>query len=252
MSHRAIHVFDGLDALIAAAAQEFVRCAREALAARGRFSVALSGGSTPKPLYQRLAAEPLRSQVDWQRVEIFWGDERCVPPDSHDSNYRMAHEAMLAHLPIPKEQIHRMEAERSDRDAAARDYEAVLARVFQVPVGGEPPALDLLLMGMGAEGHTASLFPYTKALEETTRWVTINFVPKLNAERMTMTRPILNRGREVLYLVAGADKAEALAEVLNGPADPQRLPTQFIQPSGQLVWFLERAAATKLPASFSA
>jgi 6-phosphogluconolactonase len=251
MSNRAIHVFDGRDALIAAAAQEFVRCARDALAARDRFTVALSGGSTPKPLYQRLTTEPFRSQVDWQRVEVFWGDERCVPPDSAESNYRMAHEALLAHLPIPKEQIHRMEAERTDREAAARDYEAVLARVFGVSPGGEPPALDLLLMGMGPEGHTASLFPHTKALEETTRWVVVNFVPKLEADRMTMTRPILNRGREVLYLVAGADKAETLADVLNGPADPQRLPTQFIQPSGQLVWFLERAAAARLPKSFT-
>jgi 6-phosphogluconolactonase len=251
MPARAVHVFDGLDALITAAAHEFVRCARAAVAARGRFTVALSGGSTPKPLYQRLTAEPFRSQVEWSRVEVFWGDERCVPPASTESNYRMAHEAMLAHLPIPKEQIHRMEAERTDRDAAARDYQAVLARAFGVSPDGEPPALDLLLMGMGPEGHTASLFPHTTALEEMTRWVVVNFVPKLKAERMTMTRPILNRGREVLYLVAGADKAETLAEVLNGPANPMLLPAQLIQPTGQLVWFLERAAAARLSSSLT-
>ncbi len=245
MSARAIHVFDGLEALLAAAARSFVRCAREAIAARGRFTVALSGGSTPKPLYQRLSAEPSRSEVDWNRVHIFWGDERCVPPDHVDSNYRMAREAMLDSLPIPREQIHRMEAERADREAAARDYEAALARVFGVSTEGEPPSLDLILLGMGPDGHTASLFPGTKALEETVRWVVVNRVPKFNADRLTMTKPILNRAREVLFLVAGGDKAEVLAEVLNGPADPLRLPSQSIRPQGQLVWFVERAAAAK-------
>jgi 6-phosphogluconolactonase len=249
MSARIIRVFPDVDSLSVASARDFVRCAGEAIAARGRFTVALSGGSTPKRLYQLLAAEPYRSQVVWGRVEIFWGDERCVPPDHPESNYRMAREAMLDHLPIPAEHIHRMEAERSDRDAAARDYEAVLARLFGVSAGGQPPALDLALMGMGPDGHTASLFPHTKALEETSRWVVANHVPQLNTNRLTLTRPILNRAREALFLVAGADKAERLTEVLAGPADPNRLPSQSIQPDGQLLWFVDRAAAARLPSS---
>ncbi len=133
--------------------------------------------------------------------------------------------------------------------AAARDYEVVLAGVFGVPAGGEPPALDLILLGMGPDGHTASLFPHTAALRETTRWVVPNHVPQLHTDRLTLTRPILNRGREVLFLVAGADKAERLAEVLAGPDDPERLPSQSIRPAGRLVWFVESAAAARLPAS---
>jgi 6-phosphogluconolactonase len=251
MSARTIRIFADVQALSEAAAHEWVRSAHEAVAARGRFTVALSGGSTPKRLYQLLAAEPFRSQLDWGRVEIFWGDERCVPPDHADSNYRMAREALLTHLPIPAEHVHRIEAERSDRDAAARDYEATLARVFGIAVSTEPPAFDLVLLGMGPDGHTASLFPHTAALEETKRWVVANPVPQLHTERLTLTRPILNRAREVLFLVAGADKAERVVEVLTGPADPLRLPSQSIQPEGQLLWFLDRAAAARLPASLT-
>jgi len=251
MSTRIIRIFPDGNTLSTAAADEFVRCAREAIATRGRFTVALSGGSTPKRLYQLLASELFRDQIDWGRVVIFWSDERCVPPDHADSNYRMAREAMLTHLPIPAEQIHRMEAERSDREAAARDYETVLARVFGVNLGNEPPALDLILLGMGPDGHTASLFPYTQALDQTRRWVVPNHVPQLNTDRLTLTRPILNRGRKVLFLVAGADKAERLAEVLAGPADPKRLPAQSIRPAGCLLWFVDSAAAIRLPSSFA-
>lgn len=251
MPARVIRIFRDVETLSKAAADEFVRWAGEAVAARGRFTVALSGGSTPKWLYQLLTTEPFRSQIDWGRIEFFWGDERCVPPDDKDSNYRMAREAMLAHLPIPAEHIHRMEAERADRDKAARDYEAVLARVFDVGIDAEPPAIDLILLGMGPDGHTASLFPHTKALDETRRWVVPNHVPQLNTDRLTLTRPILNRGREVLFLVAGADKAERLAEVLAGPADPKRLPSQSIQPEGQLVWFVDSAAAARLPSTLA-
>jgi 6-phosphogluconolactonase len=247
MSSRTIRAFADGESLSEAAAHEFVRCAREAITTRGRFTVALSGGCTPKRLYQLLAKETFRSQVDWVRVEIFWGDERCVPPDDPQSNYHMAREAMLAQLPIPAEHIHRMEAERPDLDAAARDYQNVLARI----VPGEPPALDLVLLGMGTDGHTASLFPHTDALRETARWVVPNHVPQLNTNRLTLTRPILNRAREVLFLVAGAEKAERLGEVLVGPADPTRLPSQSIQPDGQLVWFLDRAAAGRLPPSLT-
>jgi 6-phosphogluconolactonase len=247
MFSHSILTFPDVELLGEAAADEFVRCAREALAARDRFTVALSGGSTPRRLYQLLAAKSFRSQVDWNRVEVFWGDERCVPPDHADSNYHMAREAMLSHLSIPAEHIHRIEAERSDREAAARDYEAVLAGVFGVSAGAEPPSLDLVLLGMGPDGHTASLFPHTKALDETTRWVVANHVPQLNTDRLTLTLPILNRAREVLFLVAGADKAERWAEVL-GPsfAGAPHLPAQLIRPALALKWFVDFAAASRL------
>jgi 6-phosphogluconolactonase len=250
MTPRTIRIFPDVEALSEAAAHEFVRCAREATAARGRFTVALSGGSTPRRLYQFLAAEPFRGQVDWSHVEFFWGDERCVPPDDAESNYRMAREAVLARLPLPADHVHRLEAERPDKESAARDYQAVMARVFGVDPAGPPPAFDLVLLGMGPDGHTASLFPHTRALDETGRWVVVNFVPKFSTDRLTLTRPVLNRAREVLFLVAGADKAEVLAEVLAGPDDPARLPSQSVRPAdGRLVWFLDRAAAARLPPS---
>jgi 6-phosphogluconolactonase len=241
-----IRLFPDAEAVSRGAADEFVRVAREAVAARGRFVVTLSGGSTPKRMFEMLAEPPYRGQVDWSKVHVFWGDERSVPPDHRDSNYRMAHEAMLGKLPIPAAQVHRIEAERADRDAAARDYQAVIARTFGVDPAGEPPAFDLVLLGMGPDGHTASLFPHTAALSETKRWAVVNFVPKFNTDRVTLTLPILNRAREVLFLVAGADKTAPLAEVLEGPPDPTRLPSQQIRPTGALVWFVDRLAAAKL------
>ncbi len=261
MSHPTLRVLADAEAISQAAAEELVRAASEAQSARGRFTVALSGGSTPQHLYQLLAGPPYRSQVDWKRVEVFWGDERCVPPDHRDSNYRMARESMLDRLPIPAGQIHRIEAERSDRAAAARDYQATLARVFGIDLQGgggggqspphappcEPPSLDLVLLGMGPDGHTASLFPGTTALNETQQWVVVNSVPKFASDRITLTVPILNRAREVVFLVAGTDKAARLAEVLEGPHDPTRLPSQLIQPtSGKLIWLVDRAAAAQL------
>lgn len=247
MSPPTIQVFADAEAVSRAAADEFVRCAREAVAARGRFTVALSGGSTPKRLYQLLADAPFRDQVDWGKVEFFWGDERSVPPDHNDSNYHTAHEAMLRKLPVPAGQVHRMEAERTDRDAAARDYEAVLARVFGAKPGGEPPALDLILLGMGPDGHTASLFPHTTGLKETSRWVVVNYVPKFATDRVTFTAPVLNRAREVLFLIAGTDKAEPLHEVLEGAPNSDLYPSQLVKPAtGKLVFYVDRAAAAKL------
>jgi 6-phosphogluconolactonase len=243
-----IRTFADAEAVSQAAAHEFVRCAREAVAARGRFVVAFSGGSTPKRLYQLLAEPPHRDQIDWNRIEVFWGDERSVPPDHKDSNYNMAREALLSRVPIPPGQVHRIEAERQDRDAAAREYQAAIAAVFGVSPADPPPSLDLILLGMGPDGHTASLFPGTTALTETTRWVVVNWVEKFHTDRVTLTAPILNAAREVLFLVAGADKAEPLAGVLEGPPNVQLLPSQLIHPAGQLVWFLDRAAAANLKA----
>jgi 6-phosphogluconolactonase len=242
-----IRAFADAEAVSRAAAAEFVRCAREAVAARGRFTVALSGGSTPKRLYQLLADPPFHDEIDWSKIEFFWGDERSVPPDHNDSNYHTAYEAMLRRLPIPPGQVHRMEAERQDRDIAARDYETVVARVFNVPVSGPPPALDLILLGMGPDGHTASLFPHTAALKETARWVVVNYVPKFATDRVTFTVPMLNKAREVLFLIAGTDKADPLHEVLEGPPNSDLYPSQFVKPSGgTLVFFVDRAAAAKL------
>jgi 6-phosphogluconolactonase len=246
MSSPTIRVLADAEAVSRAAADEFVRCAKEAIGARNRFTVALSGGSTPKRLYQLLADPPFRDQVDWAKIEFFWGDERSVPPDHNDSNFHTAREAMLRKLPIPATQIHRMEAERADRDAAARDYEATLARIFNVPAGGVPPALDLILLGMGPDGHTASLFPHTKGLKEASRWVIVNYVPKFATDRVTFTTSLLNRAREVLFLVAGTDKADPLHEVLEGATNSDLYPSQLIRPAGSLVFFIDRAAAAKL------
>jgi 6-phosphogluconolactonase len=247
MSSRKIRILADAEAVSRAAAEEFVRLANAAIAARGQFTIALSGGSTPKRLYQLLAETPFREQVAWDKVEFFWGDERSVPPDHNDSNYHMASEAMLRKLPVPATHIHRMEAERTDRDAAARDYEAALARVFKTSVGGELPAFDLILLGMGPDGHTASLFPHTTALKERSRWVVVNYVPKFATDRVTFTVPVLNRAREVLFLIAGADKAAPLHEVLEGPPNSDEYPSQFVKPApGELVLFVDRAAAAKL------
>jgi 6-phosphogluconolactonase len=247
MTAPVVRRFADAEAVSRAAAEEFVRCASEAVAACGRFTVALSGGSTPRRLYQLLAGEPYRGQVDWGRVEVFWGDERSVPPDDKDSNYRMAREAMLAVVALPAGHVHRMEAERTDRDTAAREYQDEIARAFGVDPNGEPPAFDLVLLGMGPDGHTASLFPHTAALGEPKRWVVVNHVPQHHTDRMTLTYPVLNRAREVLFLVAGPDKAEPLAEVLQGPPDPQRLPSQRVRPTnGELLFFVDRAAAARL------
>lgn len=230
------------------AAEEFERLARAAIATKGRFTVALSGGSTPKRLYEILAAAPYRDRIDWGSIEFFFGDERSVPPDHPDSNYRMAREAMLAALPIPASRVHRMEAERPNLDVAALGYESTLARVFDLRPGSlTPPAFDLVYLGMGPDGHTASLFPHTGALRETRRWCVPNWVPQQDTNRMTLTYPVLNRAAEVIFLVAGSDKADPLSEVLEGASDPERLPSQRIRPvCGRLLFLVDPPAAAKL------
>ncbi len=229
-------------ALATAAAELFVQRARDAIADHGRFAVALSGGSTPKAMYQRLAEHPLSHEVDWTHVQVFWGDERAVPPDHHESNYLMAQQALLEEVPISSAQIHRIRGELPP-DEAADDYEAVLRAFFR----GTRPRFDLLLLGMGDDGHTASLFPGTAALDEAERWVVANYVPKLADWRITLTLPTINAAACVAFLVAGEAKAERLAEVLNGPRDPHRLPAQAIQPTdGELLWLVDQAAAAGL------
>jgi 6-phosphogluconolactonase len=252
MDRLLLQTFADAEAVSQAAAREFVRCATEAINARSKFTVALSGGSTPRRLYQLLADAPLRDRLDWGKVEIFWGDERSVPPDHADSNYRMANEAMLSRLPFPPERIHRLQAERSDRDKAAQDYQADIARAFGISPTGEPPAFDLILLGMGPDAHTASLFPGSTALGETKKWVVPNWVEKFKTFRLTMTRTIINKARQVLFLVAGRDKAEPLLHVFTGPSNPSLYPSQLICPaSGQLTWYVDVAAFAELSKGFN-
>jgi 6-phosphogluconolactonase len=242
-----LEIFEDAAALSQSAGAEFAALAMAAIAARGRFTVALSGGSTPQRLYGLLAASPLRDTVDWGRVEFFWGDERAVPPEHPDSNYGAAAAVLLDKIGAAPSLLHRMCGEDPDLDRAARDYQLTIARRFGVDVEGAPPALDLILLGMGPDGHTASLFPMSPALQERRRWVVRNHAARLGADRITLTPRILNQGREIRLLVTGADKAKTLKAVLEGPTDPERLPVQLIAPtSGRLRWLLDRAAAADL------
>ena len=238
------------EAVSRAAADEFVELARGAIERHGRFCVALSGGSTPRRLYELLADPPRRPSVPWDHVEFFWGDERAVPPEHQDSNYRMAAAALLDPLGIPAEHRHRIRAELADLEAAAREYQLDIARVFGVSPDGPPPVFDLVLLGMGPDGHTASLFPYSEALPERRRWVVSHFVARLDVKRITLTPPILNRARDIRLLVVGADKANVLQQALEGPRDPERYPVQLVMPeSGHLVWLVDKDAASGLRAA---
>lgn len=231
--------------LFAAAADEIVRAANEAVNARGRFTIALSGGSTPKSLYNLLATNA-RTTLPWDRMFFFWGDERHVPPTDPESNYRMANEAMLARVPVPPGNVFRVPAEDSDAAAAAEAYEQTLRRFFQLE-RGSVPRFDLILLGMGPDGHTASLFPGTAGLKERSRLVIANWVEKLKTHRLSFTLPVLNAGREVAFLVSGIDKAPLLKAVLEGDDPGEQYPAKLVQPKdGKLIWFLDRAAASSL------
>jgi 6-phosphogluconolactonase len=239
--------FADAEQLNQAAAEALVHTADKTIAARGCFTWALTGGHTPKRLYELLADAPFKERAPWDKVEFFWGDERAVPPAHAESNFRLAHEALLSKLQLKEAQIHRMQAERDDLENAAWDYQMEIAQVFGVDPEGEPPPFDLILLGMGADGHTASLFPHTEAAKEEARWVTSNYVPKLDRFRLTFTARITNRAARVWFLVAGENKADALAQVLQGPTDPLRLPAQLIHPeAGEFVWFIDATAAAKL------
>lgn len=227
------------ESLARAAAELFVQCAQEAIAARGRFLVALSGGSTPKAMHHILA-DAMRDQVAWDHVHVFWGDERCVPPDHADSNYRMARETLLDHVPIPPEQVYRVHAEL-DPQAAAETYARTLQ--VQLPDG----RFDLIYLGMGYDGHTLSLFPHTEALRESERWVVANYVPTLEAWRLTTTPALDNQARCIAFLVSGEKKADALHAVLRGAHLPEQYPAQLIQPrEGDLLWYVDTEAARLL------
>ncbi len=231
--------------LFAAAAEEVVRAANDAVSKRGRFTIALSGGSTPKSLFNLLATNA-RTVLPWDRTLFFWGDERHVPPTDPDSNYRMADEAMLAKIPVAKENIFRMATENPDAAAVAEAYEQTLRKVFELQPG-QVPVFDLILLGMGPDGHAASLFPGTDGLREKSRLVIANWVEKLKTSRLTFTLPVLNAARCVAFLVSGLDKAPALHAVLEGDVPGEQYPSKLIQPAdGKLIWFVDRAAASEL------
>jgi 6-phosphogluconolactonase len=237
-------------ALAEAAAGQFVAAAGEAIGARGEFVVALSGGSTPRRTYERLATEPLVSRVMWSRVRVWWADERCVPPDQAESNYRMARETLLDHVPVAATSVHRIHGE-DDPAAAAALYEATLRALLKTPAGPPRTApgarLDLVLLGLGDDGHTASLFPGSAALHEQTRWVMAAHAAVAPRWRVTLTPAVINAAAEVLFLVSGGAKAGVVRRVLDGPRTPQEIPAQAIAPSnGRVRWCVDAAAAAEL------
>jgi 6-phosphogluconolactonase len=231
--------------LFAAAAEEVVRAANDAIAQRGRFTIALSGGSTPKSLFNLLATNA-RNTLPWDRMFFFWGDERHVPPTDPDSNYRMADETMLSKIPVAAANVFRIKAENPDADAVALAYEQTLRKFFALEAR-QFPHFDLILLGMGPDGHTASLFPGTAALQEKSRLVVANWVEKLKASRFTLTLPVLNAAACVAFLVSGTDKAPALHAVLEGDAPGEQYPSKLVRPTnGKLIWLIDRAAASQL------
>ena len=238
----AVRVLPDPPALAEAAARLVVEHARAAIDARGQFSLVLSGGSTPRELHQRLASPPLVDQVSWSRVHVFFGDERCVPPDDERSNYHMAVETLLSRVAIPPAQVHRMRGELPPA-AAAEAYADELRAFF----GAGPARLDLVLLGMGDNGHTASLFPGLSAVHEAERWVVAEYVPEVGMWRLTLTPVVLNLAREVAFLAAGAAKASMLRQVVEGDYEPHRLPAQVIRPTlGEVIWLVDAAAAAEL------
>jgi 6-phosphogluconolactonase len=246
MASPEVRIFPSLEELNRHAASRLEKLANQ-LGPDGKvITAALSGGSTPKRLYELLATPEFSSQMPWERVHFFQVDERCVPPDDAQSNYRMIRQALLDHAPIPNENFHRMEAERANLEDAARRYVLEIARIL-APAPGEWPRFDLILLGMGPDGHTASLFPGSRALNEHSAWVCPNYIEKFHAYRLTLTLPVINAAAEIIFLVAGSDKAETVRRVLRPKSEKETLTSQMVRPSrGCLTWFLDAAAARLL------
>ncbi len=244
-TRRDVECFSDRGEMLRVEAERIVAQASAAIARRGRFLLCLSGGATPKPLYELLATAPFAKRIEWRRVHVFWGDERCVPPDEPASNYRMAREALLDHVPLPPTNVHRIRGEDEPLDAAAA-YEEVLGGFFGTEKTSVTTSFDLVLLGMGADGHTASLFPGSAAAHETGRWVVATAGPQPGSWRVSLTPVLLNAAADVTFLVSGVDKAERLKDVLEDrPRDS--LPAQLIQPThGALHWMIDEAAATRL------
>lgn len=250
-NNREVVILRNADELAEEAARRFELLAKGAIERIGRFTVALSGGNTPQKMHTLLAGEPYASRLDWKHIYVFFSDERNVPPDHADSNYRSAHEALLGKIALPPENIFRMRGEEEAAKAAA-EYDNVVQKFFRLSQIGGPspdnyPRFDLIFLGMGADGHTASLFPGTAALQERSKPVTANYVPKLDTQRITFTAPTINRAANVIFLIAGADKVAPLYEVMEGEYQPQTYPAQLVRPSqGQLTFLLDEAAAAQL------
>ena len=242
-----IKILADAEAMSRAAAGTIVDHISQSLQTRDVYTMALSGGSTPGRLYALLANDvKLREQIPWERIHFFWGDERRVPPGHPDSNYLMAYNTLLSKVPIPSTNIHRIHAENADAVKAAADYEIEILRFFGIEAG-QIPQFNCVLLGMGADGHTASLFPATSALVQTKRLVVANWVKKFQAHRFTLTLPVFNNAAQILFLVSGEDKADTLKAVLEGNRQPDRYPAQLIQPcGGELIWLLDRFAASRL------
>lgn len=237
-----LRVYPTRNAAAHAAAAQIVAAAERAITTRGRFSIALAGGSTPRDVYRLLASEEYLATIDWQRTHVFWGDERAVPLNDHENNGHMARESLLNEVPIPMCNIYRIESQLPPEDAA-HHYERTLREFFSAR-GVSVPRFDLLLLGMGADGHTASLFPHSPALHERERWVVAVYVDKLDSWRITLTPPALNSAAQVMFLVIGAEKADALHHVLDGAKNPDEYPAQIIDPpQGQVTWITDKAAA---------
>jgi 6-phosphogluconolactonase len=235
-------------AVAEAAAQLFFTAVTNAVASRGMARIAISGGSTPKAMFALLAdpTKPFATKVPWDKLDLYWVDERCVPPDNVESNYRMTSEALLSKVPLSAERIHRIEGELDPEVAAAR-YESTIRNTFKLE-GAETPTFDLVLLGMGDDGHTASLFPHTEALNELNHIAVANHVPQKDTWRVTLTWPVINQGREVAFLIEGSAKEQVLHDVFLGPYQPETFPSQLIRPaSGRLTLLLDAAAAAKLP-----
>jgi 6-phosphogluconolactonase len=245
--NREIRILADLPAIAKRAAQEFLQAATSAVAKNHAFTASLAGGNTPKALYSLLATDPvLRAQLPWDKMRLYFGDERNVAPDHADSNFRMATEALIAKAPLKPEQVFRIKGEYKDTEKAAQEYEQALHASFKL-ADGQFPRFDLVLLGMGSEGHTLSLFPGTKALHETKRLVVRNWVGKLYTERITLTAPVANPAALANFMASGGDKALALKGVLEGPYEPEQLPSQMIQPqNGRLLWLVDTAAGGML------
>jgi 6-phosphogluconolactonase len=238
-----LQIYNDASELADAAARHFAALANQYISASGRFTVALSGGSTPKRMFSILAGEPFANTVPWASIYFFWGDERCVPPDHPDSNYRTANETLLAKVSAPRQNIFRIPAEEEDHETAAAAYSDAIRKFFS----SDSPRFDLVFLGMGPDGHTASLFPQTKALQINDKIAVPNYVEKFQAYRITLTAATINNARNIAFLVAGEDKAEALREVLEGEYRPETYPSQLIKPvDGSLVWMVDEAAAVSL------
>ena len=259
ISHSQVRVYRDPEELALKAARLFARMADQYVIGCGRFTVALSGGSTPKAMFSVLASDPFLDTVPWLSIYFFWGDERCVPPDHPDSNYRMTSETLLSKVPVPAENVFRIPAELPDPQDAADEYAATLARFFLAGPGASKtgtaplsniPRFDLVFLGMGPDGHTASLFPHTTALQAGERIAVANYVEKFKAHRITLTAATINNARNVTFLAAGSDKAETLKNVLEGRYQPEVYPSQLIRPgNGTLLWMVDESAASLLSKS---